>query len=178
MSSEMANKPNFGTEWSGTGRTDQRSVWSWWSASHSSLVQLSFLLGHQNPLSLSLSLSLAASQPLLMSSRQVVRFTASCSHAEVSMLKDFREIFSVSLKRFHWPPTDRFPLESSPYGSGFGMLSSAFIFVDVTKVNKMFHILTQKFRTYNSYFMILKMLLLCCVQLILVSLCGRYYNMI
>ena len=48
MSSEMANKPNVGMEWSGTGRTDQSCVWSWWSAIHSVLAQLSFLLGLQS----------------------------------------------------------------------------------------------------------------------------------
>ena len=73
----MTNKPNFGTEWSGTGRTDQRCVWSWWSTSHSSLAQLSFLLGHQSP---PLFCCLTT---LVDEFTPGVRFTATCSHVEV-----------------------------------------------------------------------------------------------
>ena len=41
-----------------------------------------------------------------------------------SMLKDVSDDFSVSLKRFFWPPWDCFPFCNSPNRSFFGMRSS------------------------------------------------------
>ncbi len=47
VTSEMVNKPNLVWK-NGIGRTDQRCVWSWWSASCSGFAQLSFMLNLQS----------------------------------------------------------------------------------------------------------------------------------
>ena len=56
--------------------------------------------------------------------RQAGRSDASSSQALWSKPQRFRETFSVSLKRFFWPPLERFPAQSSPYRSCFGRRSS------------------------------------------------------
>ena len=62
-----------------------------------------------------------------MRPRHFVRSCAICSHDSLGMLKSLREVLSVSLYRFFWPPWERFPICSSPQRIFFGKRSSGIL---------------------------------------------------
>ena len=53
-------------------------------------------------------------ESLCMEERHMARSMTVCSQESGVMAKAFRDVFRVSLKRFFWPPWDRFPCCSSP----------------------------------------------------------------
>ena len=57
---------------------------------------------------------------------QAGRSEARSSHALRLMLQHYREVFSVSLKHFFWPPLERFPAQSSRTGAVLGGAQRAF----------------------------------------------------
>ena len=67
--------------------------------------------------------------PLLMRPRHFVRSCAMCSHDSVGMLKSLRDALRVSLYRFFWPPSERFPTCSSPWRIFFGKRLSGILVI-------------------------------------------------